>query len=88
MGEFHGLDANRGIQQTLEETRAELLRLRRLDDLRDDSLVQLALLTDAAYAWPALLRPFTPHIHAQIRRHPGLSTQLRATFLKARCPTE
>ena len=78
---FHEIDKNLQVRQFVQDTANFLTQMINTCNIREDSLVQLALVGDFSYALQ-LIDTFTVEMQTIIKNKPSLVTKLRATFLK------
>lgn len=79
--EFHNLNSNMQIKQHLTETVQYLHQMIQTSNVKEDDLVNLAIIGDLSYAWN-IIDKYTAIMQESIKKQPNLVIKLRATFLK------
>ncbi|KAG9509962.1 WASH complex subunit 5, partial [Fragariocoptes setiger] len=80
--EFHQIESNLQIKQSVDDVRCNLMLLLRYIALGETTLISLQLVADFSYAWEIMDTCFTRQMQAAIKSDPKQVIKVRATFLK------
>eukprot|EP01100_Stratorugosa_tubuloviscum_P013540 TRINITY_DN682_c0_g1_i1.p1 TRINITY_DN682_c0_g1~~TRINITY_DN682_c0_g1_i1.p1 ORF type:complete len:1155 (-),score=441.79 TRINITY_DN682_c0_g1_i1:57-3521(-) len=79
--QFYQIDVNLQVKQFLTDTRQLLGHMIRIVNIKQEFLINLAIIKDIAYAWQ-LFQGYTENMQLMIKKDPSCVLLLRSTFLK------